>query len=136
MYYRCIITDTLGNEHASEYGKLHISNGEEDKTVLYIGEYGLNPGNSLDLADTPYGSGTVKFDEDGVNVTFDSFRFDNTHIVYDYNVSPSFGIYLMRRHTPVQEYYLHFENECSVRNIFYDEDYHSCGIYIFFWRKL
>ena len=128
MYYRCIITDTLGNEHASEYGKLHINNGEEDKTVLYIGEYGLNPGDSLDLAATPYGSGTVKFDEDGVNVTFDSFRFDNTHIVYDYNVSPSLGIYLMRRHTPVQEYYLHFENECSVRNIFYDEDYHSGGI--------
>ncbi len=128
MFYCCVITDKSGNTVTSDPVRLHIKNPEEDKTVLYVGNYAVEPGEKLDLSTTSLGSGIVDFAADGVNVTFYSIKIDNTVMLYDATLSPSQGLYLIRRNGSEQEYYLHFLGDCLVNNTYYDPEYNAAGV--------
>ena len=77
-YFYCIITDVDGNAIQSEAAKLTISNKSEDKPVLYVGEYAIEPGGTIDVADTKMsGSGTVSLSSDGKRIVFNDFNLTN-----------------------------------------------------------
>ncbi len=128
MAVACIITDKDGNTVESEPAKISVTNAEEDKTVLYVGDYGVEPGETLDLADTTMGSGTVAFDADGVHVTFTDFKLDNSVMIYDQQLASALGLMLIRRHSEVPEYVFEFKGDCEITNTFYDAEYNSAGV--------
>ena len=130
MFYCCIIKDKEGNTVTSDPVRLHVTNLFEDKTVLYVGDYALEPGGKLDLSTTTLGSGTVEFAADGVNVTLTDVTIDSTVMTYDAQLAPSYGLLLVRRNSPVQKYYLHFKGACLLNNTFYDPEYNSAGVVI------
>lgn len=49
----CTITDINGNVIETEPAVIEVMNKEEDKTVLYVGDYAIEPGEELDLSETP-----------------------------------------------------------------------------------
>ncbi len=128
MFYACIITDKDGNTTQSDPCHLHIKNMEEDLAVLYVGDYAVQPGEKLDLADTTLGTGTVEFASDGVNMTFTDLKLDNTVMTYGVELTPAFGLFLVRRNPDHQEYYMHFKGECVINNTFFDEKYNAGGV--------
>lgn len=130
LFFSCIITDKDGNTVESDPAVLTINNKDEDKTVLSVGGYALEPGESLDLSDTMIGSGLVTFDADGATITFDNVHIDTTNVPYDHALGDEVGLYLVRRHSDVLEYYFNFLGECSILNSYYDPDYNSGGVTI------
>ncbi|MCR4724074.1 MAG: S-layer homology domain-containing protein [Clostridia bacterium] len=128
MAVSCIITGKDGSVVESEPATIEVLNGEEDKTVLYVGDHAVEPGETLDLADTSMGSGKVIFSDDGVNVTFDHFQMDNSVMLYDRQLAAGCGLYLVRRNSEVPEYVFTFKGDCSINNTFYDAEYNSGGI--------
>lgn len=128
MRYRCQITDKNGSQVYSEEATLHLVNKEENKTVLYLCDHAVSPGETLDLSTAQLGSGTVVFHEDGANIDMNNVSFDNSHPKYDVQISPGLGIMLMRRGSEVSEYYFHLNGDCTVTNTFFDPDYNAGGI--------
>ena len=128
MAVSCLITDKDGNTVESDPAVIRVTNAEEDKTVLYVGDHAVEPGETLDLAATSMGSGTVAFDADGVNITFTDFRMDNTVMLYDRQIAASTGLFLVRRRSEVPEYHFRFKGDCEINNTFYDPEYNGAGI--------
>ncbi len=130
LFFSCIITDKDGNTVESDPAVLTINNQDEDKTVLTVGGYAVEPGESLDLSETMVGSGLVTFDADGATITFDNVHLDTTNVPFDHALGDEVGLYLFRRHSEVLEYHLNFLGECSILNSYYDPDYNSGGVTI------
>ncbi|MBR4142080.1 MAG: S-layer homology domain-containing protein [Firmicutes bacterium] len=128
MAVSCLITDKDGNTVESEPATITVVNKEEDKTVLYVVEHALEPGETLDLAQTSLGSGKVAFDKDGVHMTFTDLKLDNSNPTYDQQLAASTGLYLVRRRSDVPEFHLRFQGECEINNTFYDPEYNGAGV--------
>ncbi len=128
MYYRCTVTGKNGMKTVSDYGTLTVTNKEETRTVLFVGDEAVEPGETLDLADTPMGSGTIAFDANGSDVTFTDVSFDNSVMTYDTRLAPGTGMMLFRRNSDELEYHFNFVGTNTFTNTFYDEEYHSGGV--------
>lgn len=76
--FRCEIGDGSAAIF-SEPGKFVIDNKLEDIDCAYFGEYAIKAGETLDLLDTPYGSGTISLNEEG-NV----YTFTDVDAIYKY----------------------------------------------------
>ena len=129
-HFRCYITDVDGNVITSEEAVMTIRNPDEDKMVLYVGEYAAEPGETLDLSEINYGSGTITYDEDKFNVEFNKVRFENSHPTFDQSYGASTGILLSTSGTPAEfgEYYMHFNGGCEINNTFFDHENNTGGI--------
>ncbi len=127
-YLVCEITDKNGNKIYSEEAVMTDPDFELDKKVLYVGEYALQPGDTLDLAQVNAGSGKVSYDSNGIDITFEDVHLSNETAVFDRRLSPSMGVYFFGRHMQEPEVYFHFKGENVFENIFYDPDYNSAGV--------
>ena len=130
VYLCCTITDKNGKKIFTEDAVLTVTNKDEDKPVLYVGGYALQPGDTLDLADTTYGSGVITFDPDGVNITLDNVRYDNSVVIFDRTLDPGMGLYLHSRHGSAYEYYIHCKGENVFNNTYFDPSINSGGVTI------
>ena len=124
----CIITDKNGMETVTEPATITIANPDEDKTVLYVGDYAVMPGETFDIGDTQLGSGTVIFDKNGSDIILKNVTIETPNAVFDSTLSPSFGLVLSRRNSTVSEYNIHLDGDCSIRNSYYDETINASGI--------
>ena len=125
---RCVITDKDGNTVESEPGVMHVANPDQNKTVLYVGDYAVEPGQTLDLSQTSLGSGTVIFDSDGATITLDNVRISTEAMTYDAQLSPSLGLFLIRRDSEIREYHVNLVGDSVIYDTFYDPDYNSAGV--------
>ena len=125
---QCKITDKQGKTYTTKEATLTVTNKTEDKSVLYIGDYAVEPGETLDLATTGLGRGTVTFDADGTHLTFENFNFDNTNMTFDHVAAPSVGLYFVRRNPDQTEYHFTFKGNCTLNNTYFDPDYNSGGV--------
>ena len=128
MAVSCIITDKAGNTVESEPATLNVLNKEVDKTVLYVVDQAVEPGETLDLSKTSLGSGTVAFDKDGVHITVTDLKLDNSVVLCDQQLAPGTGFFFIRRHSEVPEYHFRFVGDCSINNTYYDPKYHGAGV--------
>lgn len=128
LYARCVITGKDGTVLESESGMLHVTNAEEDKTVLYVGDIAVQPGDTLDLSETDFGSGLITFDADGVTITFENADFSIEGMTYDRTLSPSLGIFFSRRHRDCQEFFFNLIGENVFYNDYFDPDYNAAGV--------
>ncbi len=130
QYLRCAITDKEGNTVYSDTADLIINNRSENKSVLYVVDYAVEPGETLNVADTGYGTGTVSFDADGVNMTLDNVNIRGDQPISGPLMTASMGVYLMRHEPDHLEYYLNIIGDCVVENNYYDADYNNTGVTI------
>lgn len=132
--FYCIVTDKDGNKLESEHAMLSKDNRDEDKPVLYIGSYALEPGQSLDLAEadigrgTKLGSGTVDFDANGSDITFTDVNLENSNFAADIVLQPNVGISLEYNMPETKEYNIIFHGDNNIMNTYYDADYNASGI--------
>ena len=126
--YYCVITDINGNKTVSEKGYLTIDNYQEIKPVLYVVDYALEPGDSLDLSETPIGSGSVTFDEGGYDIIFDNVTINSDGASLDLIYTPSQGIFLYGLPEPESTYTMYFKGKCTVNNTCYDPDFDGGGV--------
>ena len=130
LSYYCIVTDINGNVVTSDQATLYINNRDEIKTVLYVGDYGLEPGDTLDLSTTTLGSGVVTFDPDGLNITFDNVTVNTAGLSKDMIFTASAGVFLVGQPDSSLEYKMYFKGTCTFNNSVYDPDYDGGGVTI------
>ncbi len=128
VYLSCTITDKSGNKVFSDDGVLTISNWDEQKPILYVGEYAVQPGETLDLSDTVMGSGKVTYDANATDITLDNVHYDNARSLYDRQLSPSLGLMLIWTYTEEMEFHVDLKGENVFNNSFFDPDYNSAGV--------
>ena len=125
----CVITDTNGNRVCSDKVDLVITNRDEYLRPLYVGDYALLPGESLDLSKTPLGTGYVSYD-DAHNVTFKDVNISTDGISCDYVITPSFGVFWDGREGDHDPYFMHFEGDCVFEDNCFDPSMNSGGVVI------
>ena len=128
MGYVCVIQTKDGKQIISEPASMNVVNPLNDQTVLYVGEFAVQPGDTFDLSSTPYGSGTIRFDANGSDITLENLQFDNTEAVYDHTLSPGIGFFLVRRRPDQLEYNFHFKGDCSILNTFFQPEHNAGGV--------
>lgn len=128
MYYKCVVTDVEGNTYESEICTLEVVNKSEFIPVLYVGEFALTPGETMDLSKTALGSGVIRYQSDGSNIDFENVKLDTTNWVYDGDLSISCGLFLFVRDNEIPEHFLHFTGENEIKNTYYDPSYNTSGI--------
>ena len=130
----CVVTDINGNKAYSNPARLSVRNPEEYISVLYVGNYAVTPGQTLDLSDTTCGSGTVTFDADGQNMTFDSVHLNASGRPCDVSICNGMGIYFVPGDREYLEYYMHFDGDNVIDNDFIDPEFglDGTGINAFF----
>ena len=128
LYYYCIIEDNQGHTTVSNPATLHITNAEENIPVLYVGEYALCPGDTLDLSETLMGEGIVEYDANGVDMTFTGIDYSNKYSVCDGTMAPSMGIMFYCRDDYELEYHFHFIGDCVFRDVYFDPEYNAAGV--------
>ncbi|MBR2578484.1 MAG: hypothetical protein IKE38_06075 [Erysipelotrichaceae bacterium] len=132
--FYCRIADKAGNVIDSEPGYLSEDNAEEGKPVLYVGEFAIEPGESLDLSKIDLvdghkpGSGKVSFDANGADIVFDNVDFDNTYTKAGIVLQPNVGISLYCNMPETKEFNVTFIGENKIMNTYFDEDYNAAGI--------
>ena len=118
---QCKITDKQGKTYTTKDAALTVKNKNENKSVLYVGDYAVEPGGTLNLADTGLGKGTIAFDADGSHLTFTNITFDNTTMTFDHAAAPGVGITFIRRNPDQGEYHFDFKGNCTITNNFVTE---------------
>lgn len=136
----CIITDDNGNVMYTDEVELEAQGAStalgENNPIIYVGEYALKPDQRLDLEEAGYGSGSIAFDENGVDITFKNVNFDNPKAKIDWSMALTQGFLLINTGYKVpdlsvydpatyeempNEYHLHFIGENTISNNFFDE---------------
>ena len=122
LYFKCYITDVDGTVIVSDEGALTIANPLEPKHVLYVHEYALEPGNSIDLSDIDCGSGTITYDENATDIYFENVQFNNKKPKFDSANANSTGIFLKcsEEVQTYDEYTMHFNGNCYLDNEYFD----------------
>ncbi len=134
-YYRCVITDKSGNRVYSERATLIITNRDERIPVLYVGDYAVRPGETLDVATTGYGTGRVSLDEDGVNMSIINVKMCASEPISSSFVSESLGLYFMGVEQDKIEYNVRFTGENVITGNFFEEETNSSGVTVGFYME-
>ena len=144
LRFYCVVTDSDGVSHKSNIATLDLINRHtEDKPVLYVGEYHIEPGETINLADKTLGdgkvlgSGTITYDANGTDLTFDNVNFDNTYRIASMYATANVGISLEWHLVPdtVEAINVTFVGENKILNHYKDEANNLAGIpfHFCFW---
>lgn len=134
LRFYCRITDKNGLKSNTRQASLELNNYDEYKPVLYVGEYPVQPGETLDLGTVnlgdgyKLGSGTITYDQNATDITFTNVDFDNTHTTADLATTSNVGISLEYFMQQEKEYNITFVGENRIFNSYYDADYNMSGI--------
>ena len=110
LYFYCIVKDKNGYWNCSSAAKLSKNNRYEIKPVLYVGEYAIEPGQSLDLSKKDIGNGKmlgrgiVSFNENGKDITIKNLYYDNNNTSGGLALAPNIGIDMEMVYPSKEEY--------------------------------
>ena len=119
---QCKITDKQGKTYTTKEATLTIKNQDENKSVLYVGDYAVEPGGTLNLADTGLGKGTVTFDADGSHLTFENITYDNSIMTFGHAAAPAEGLSFICKNPQQSEYHFDFKGTCTITNTYVAPD--------------
>lgn len=134
--YFCRLTFKDGKKVDSEKVVLKISNKKENKPVLYVGNYAVDPSvdsgkvSTLFLADLDISTkaagdtandntfNTITFNGNTNTITLRNVHFSNRNAKYDHKYSPAVGIRLVADQNSQEKYTFEFlgENEIGIAN--------------------
>ncbi|MBR0342676.1 MAG: hypothetical protein IJH64_10630 [Oscillospiraceae bacterium] len=132
--FYCVITGKDGLKTASNHASLSKDNDDVIKPVLYVGEFPVEPGESLDLSTVDIGdgyklgSGVITYDSNGIDITMDNVHFDNTHTLCGLDVTANVGLTLEYYNPEEPEFTVTLIGENEIVNNFYDYTYNAGGI--------
>ena len=93
LWFSPIITDIDGDKlFVMDDPELNVLNADEKKPVVFIGEYAVEPGETLDISTTGYGSGLVTFANNTVDITLKDLNLEVQNTNLDSEMIPSQGI--------------------------------------------
>ena len=141
--FYCVITDYDGNTVQSDVATLNFDPRSNFSTpLLFVGNYGLRPGDNVDLSRIPVadynvgiGVGQIEFQETETEyrITLTDVNLDLTKKTspYDYDLSPAFGLFFDMYNTgsmkPINYY---FKGQNIIINSHYDSIRKNAGITI------
>lgn len=134
LNFYCVVTDKDGLRSVSQYASLENDNSEENKPVFYVGEYAVEPGGKLDLANVDLGegkklgSGTVEFDSNATDIVIKDLYYDNNATIADRIIAPNVGLDLEFYQPDQEAYNITFVGENRIINNYYDYEYNLGGI--------
>ncbi|MBR0481998.1 MAG: hypothetical protein IJJ48_05955, partial [Firmicutes bacterium] len=126
--FYCVVTDINGNKTISEKATLTVANGDERKSVLYIIDYALEPGESVDLAEAGIGSGTVSYHDDGLTATFNEVTINTGTATKDQLLCAGAGVMLRGLSGSELDYRMIFKGSCTINNDLYDPEFDGGGV--------
>ena len=129
LYYWCEMADEDGNIIKSDQAELVCDNYDERFPLLYISDYAVLAGDTIDLAEYGLGSGKISLASDGSEVTLDHVNMTNLETsVYDGAFRPTPGLMMMDRSCANDEYHIRMVGDCVIDNRWYAEDVNSGGV--------
>lgn len=102
------------------------SNTDEFIHCAYMGEYAITAGSTLDLANTPYGSGTISLAENGLDYTFTNVKFKNDKFVAGIGVGHE-AFALTNYNNTDENLSFTFIGENVIDNVLWDDEINSGG---------
>lgn len=143
MYLCAVVTDRNGDRLITE--DLAVTVDDSVKIpVLYVVDYALKAGESIDLADVDYGTGTIAFDANGVDATFtdvqmnvpESAKYMDKEISMGMDIFFYYGVYNPEDYTSdlPTNYNFNFVGDTSIVNELYNErTYSALGVELNFY---
>lgn len=128
QYFYCELADSSGNVTTSDPAYVEIKNYSENKKMLYVGDYTVERGKTLDLSTTTLGSGTVSYAEDGKSMTLNNVQFDSTNMIFDHIVSASLCFTIDDSNTEIERFDVNLVGDNCIKNTFYQEARNESGI--------
>ncbi|MBQ0111368.1 MAG: LPXTG cell wall anchor domain-containing protein, partial [Oscillospiraceae bacterium] len=132
-YVYCMLSDASGNTTQSEFAYMDLTNPQAAIPALYVGNYAVKRGQTLDLSTTELGSGKISFPADGQSVSLDNVNYDNSEVILDYTISDSIGIMLNENNTDITDFTLNCIGSNTVKNVFYQDSTNGSGITLDFY---
>ena len=133
LSFICVITDNQGHTVYTQPARIIITNEDENKPVLYVGEYALEPGDTLNLEDTALGEGIVAYDSNGTDITFTDVYANVKYPVFDSTLAPSMGLMFDCPDEYEFEYHFHFNGDCVFVNPYFDASRNAAGVVFNSW---
>ena len=134
LRFYCLITGKDGKRTATRMASLDLDNRDEKKPVFYVGEYALEPGESMDLSAVDIGdgyklgSGRVSFGSNASDITVENLVYDNSHTTGGLALAPNVGLDLEYEDPELDEYNVIFHGDNRIINTYYDYNYNLGGI--------
>ena len=134
LRFYCVLTDKNGLKTVTRQAALENENRHEYKPVFYVGEYAIEPGESIDLATVDIGDGhklgegTVTFDSNATDITFKNVKYDNKYCTADFSIAHNVGLGIEFTMPDKDEYNFIFEGDNFIDNYYFDSDYNAAGI--------
>ncbi|MBR2790301.1 MAG: hypothetical protein IKD70_06770, partial [Eggerthellaceae bacterium] len=133
LSFICVITDNQGHTMYTQPANVIITNEDENKPVLYVGEYALEPGDALDLETTALGEGIVRFDANGTDITFTDVYANVKYPVFDSTLAPSMGLMFDCPDDYESAYHFRFNGNCIFLNPYFDASRNAAGVVFNSW---
>ncbi|MCQ2802855.1 MAG: hypothetical protein MJ225_04230 [Bacilli bacterium] len=124
---KCLIK-TEHREFFSGIGVIYVDNSNEYVPVIYLLDYPIMAGETLDLSTTPYGTGKIIYDSNETDITFDNVEFNNKNM--NSNLE-SVGLKLQNWANPHEEFNFNFVGKNVWYNQYWEEDNHQGGLGFF-----
>lgn len=117
--YRCEIVDINGKTLTSDWGLVRTKPGKENIDQIVLGDYPILPGKTLDLASTPYGSGTISLNATSDHVTFNNVYFTNEK--FDSNIT-AIGFCFTKFNPTTTNFTFEFIGDNHFSNTYWEDD--------------
>ena len=125
--YRCIIRDVDGEYLFSDPATISVNNSGEFVNCTWVCGYAVEAGKSLDLANTPLGTGEISLNEKGDILTIKDVCLDNSNPIYDY-YDTVLGFGSTYFNYPYENFTVKVEGTNVVTNTYWQDDSNSGGI--------
>lgn len=125
--YRCEITGKDGTVIYSDSSKIYFDNKYSYEPVVYVGDYAVKGGQTLDLSTTSLGTGKVSLNEVGSVVTLDHVNIDNTVSVKK-SSEGSICFEMLSYGYPFKDFTVNVVGDNKVLNTFWQPSHNASGI--------
>lgn len=125
--YKCLIT-TDDSQFFSDVAVLDISESLDEVPAFMVLDYAVRPGSYLNLEDTPYGTGEIRYSGNGSEIAFDNVHFNNANIE---SALENIAFDMTSWHNIVENVNIKFIGTNVINNVYWEEDHNQGGFGFF-----
>lgn len=122
--FSCEITAKDGTVLKSDWAIVEINPGKDDISYATLGDYAILPGATLNLIDTPYGTGSISLNADGDHFIFKDVMFSNAN--YDTNFA-ALAFSMSLTNPQKTNYIFEFQGVNHFENHYWEDDAYAGG---------